>query len=217
MAIRQPIFSKSMSFVAVRQTRLSADTILMPGDAVEGLRLFHLRDLYRRRRIGPVGHPWTEDMLANQEARYSPERMSGIPRQDLDLEDIEPFMNQDEEGRWVLGKDQVFDTLEEALAAWHNTVGTEDPSVDPDKPEDAPVGLVVTNPDETGAAEQPKADETAPAKEPEADKTQEVMPAKEPVPVKSGSQWTIKGVDGKFSSAKKAKEAWDAKNDPLEN
>lgn len=215
MAIRQPIFSKAMVFVAVRQTRLSADTILMPGDEVKGLRLFHLRDLYRRRRIGPVGHPWTDDMLANQEARYSPERMTGIPREELDFDTIEPFMNQDDEGRWVLGKDQVFDTLEEALAAWHNTIGTEDPSVDPDAPGDAPVGLEPAKPAEPGDADTTTPVE--PANEPETDTSKVAEPAKEPVPVKTGSQWTIEGVDGKFSSAKKAKEAWDAKNDPLEN
>lgn len=189
--MRQPLFTRHADYVAVRHIRLSADTVLEPGTPIEGLRFFHLKDLHRRRKIGPVGHAWTESMLGNQDALFHPEfaSVSHTEPKDQAPGAVEPFMHQNDKDQWVLGDGQVFDTLDEALAAWHNSVGTEDPTDSDDEPGD----------DETDADQ----DETAQPEQPE--------------PVKVGSQWTIDGVDGKFSSAKKAKEAWDAANDPLEN
>lgn len=193
--MRQPLFSRSASYVAVRHIRLSADTVLEPGTPIEGLRVFHLKDLHRRRKIGLVGHPWTESMLANQDNKLHRPELEAVshdePKQQVPGA-VEPFMHQDPEGNWVLGDGQVFGSLDEALAAWHNTVGTEDPTDNADEPGD----------DETGADQ---------------DKTTEAEPAEAPEPIKVGSQWTIAGVEGKFSSAKKAREAWDTANDPLEN
>lgn len=204
--MRQPLFNRSMSFVAVRHIRLSADTVLEPGTPIEGLRVFHLKDLHRRRKIGPVGHPWTESMLANQDNKLHRPELEAVshdePKQQVPGA-VEPFMHQDPEGNWVLGDGQVFGSLDEALAAWHNTVGTEDPTADDNEPGD----------NETDADQ----DETTEPDQTEAPGAAEAGPAEAPEPVKVGSQWTIAGVDGKFSSAKKAREAWDAANDPLEN
>lgn len=204
--MRQPLFNRSMSFVAVRHIRLSADTVLEPGSPIEGLRVFHLKDLHRRRKIGPVGHPWTESMLASQDPLHRPE-LAAIkhdePKQEVPGA-VEPFMHQDADGNWVLGDGQVFGSLDEALAAWHNTVGTEDPTDSDGEPGDNETATDQTEP--TEPTEPAKAEEPVKAEAAEA-----------PEPVKVGSQWTIAGVDGKFSSAKKAREAWDKANDPLEN
>ena len=203
--MRQPLFNRTMSFVAVRHIRMSSETVLEPGTPIEGLRVFHLKDLYRRRKIGPVGHPWTESMLANTGKLHRPE-LAAISHDEPKAQvpgAVEPFMHQDEEGNWVLGDGQVFGSLDEALAAWHNSVGTEDPTDSADEPGD----------DETGTDQ----DETTKTEATEADQDKKSEPAEAPEPVKVGSQWTIAGVDGKFSSAKKAREAWDIANDPLEN
>lgn len=215
--MRQPLFKRGLDYVAVSHVRLSADTVLEPGTPIEGLRVFHLKDLHRRRKIGPVGDPWTENMLEaagkgkknhrpESKAVRHEEPKSQVPNA------VEPFMHQDENGFWVLGDGQVFETLDEALAAWHNSVGTEDPTADDDKPGDEGNGDGQTEPTEptepTGQddkPEEPKAEEK---------KAEDQEP---PEPQKVGSQWVIDGVDGKFTSGKKAKEAWLKANDPLEN
>lgn len=185
--MRQPLFSRRASYVAVRHIRMSADTVLEPGTPIEGLRVFHLKDLHRRRKIGQAGHPWTESMIAAQDNSLHRPELAAISHQkpkDQVPGAVEPFMHQNAEQKWVLGDGQVFETLDEALAAWHNSVGTEDPTDSQDEPGDK-----------------------------ETDKASAGMPE----PEKVGSQWAIDGVEGKFSSAKKAREAWETATDPLEN
>lgn len=195
---RQSIFRKNKSYVAVRPIRMGKK-VIQPGDSVDHLRLFHLRDLHRRRRIGAEGEEWTRAMLQNRAGRARPEN-SAIKR-DKPKQIVpgasDPFMHQNGEGQWVLGDGQVFETLDDALEAWHNPIDTE--SLDDSDDE----------PDETGNADlseqQTEPDETTDSGEP-------------PEPVKVGSQWTIEGVEGKFTSKKKATEAWAAAQfDPLES
>lgn len=72
----RPIFKRHYEYVAVRPIKRSRDHIIQPGESVDGLRQHHLRDLFRRRRIGPKGHPWTEAMLAT-DGFYRPEISGG--------------------------------------------------------------------------------------------------------------------------------------------
>lgn len=60
------MFRKHYEFVAVRHIRLSRNDVLEPGQPIDKtkIKLFHLRSLYQRRRIGVAGSPWAEAMLA---------------------------------------------------------------------------------------------------------------------------------------------------------
>lgn len=61
--VGRPIFKRHEIYVALRRIRLSTDDYLEPGDVVD-LPTYRLKHLYNRRRIGPRGHPWTEQALA---------------------------------------------------------------------------------------------------------------------------------------------------------
>jgi hypothetical protein len=57
------IFRRSLSYVFVKPVRLAHDLVAQPGESADQLREYHKRSLLRRRRIGPVGHEWTEEQL----------------------------------------------------------------------------------------------------------------------------------------------------------
>lgn len=66
--IARPIFRRldkngdPMVYIAVRPIRLGARVHIKPGEEVR-VKMHQLRSLYQRRRIGPKGHPWTEQSL----------------------------------------------------------------------------------------------------------------------------------------------------------
>ena len=66
--IARPIFRRldkngePMVYIAVRPIRLGAKVHIKPGEEVR-VKMHQLRSLYQRRRIGPKGHPWTEQSL----------------------------------------------------------------------------------------------------------------------------------------------------------
>lgn len=64
--VHRPLFRRHYEFVAVRPIRLTRQDVIQPGETIdpERFRLYHLRSLYQRRRIGVKGTPWTEAMLA---------------------------------------------------------------------------------------------------------------------------------------------------------
>ena len=61
----RPIFKRHLDFVAVQRFHF-CDLEVNPGDAIDKtvFRSHHIRSLFMRRKIGPVGHAWTEAMLA---------------------------------------------------------------------------------------------------------------------------------------------------------
>lgn len=69
--IARPIFRRldkngeRMVYIAVRPIRLGAKVHIKPGEEVR-VKLHQLRSLYQRRRIGPKGHPWTEQSLKHK-------------------------------------------------------------------------------------------------------------------------------------------------------
>ena len=69
--IARPIFRRldkngePMIYIAVRPIRLGAKVHIKPGEEVR-VKMHQLRSLYQRRRIGPKGHPWTEQSLKHQ-------------------------------------------------------------------------------------------------------------------------------------------------------
>ena len=71
---RQCLFRIGLDFVAVKPVRLTSTITINPGERVKGLRRRHLRSLYRRKRIGVVGDPWTESMLEAWKKRVSGEK-----------------------------------------------------------------------------------------------------------------------------------------------
>jgi hypothetical protein len=66
--IPRPIFRLGGEYVAVKPIRLHAGKTIEPGEDVK-LKKHQLRSLYQRLRIGPKGHPWTEQAI---EARGYP-------------------------------------------------------------------------------------------------------------------------------------------------
>lgn len=63
--VGRPIFKRGVDYVAVRPLSLGVGHQLNPGDKVD-LPVHRLRALYTRRRIGPAGHPWTDQAIATQ-------------------------------------------------------------------------------------------------------------------------------------------------------
>ena len=63
--VGRPIFRRGLKYVAIRRIKMSAIHIVEPGELVK-LPTHRLRSLYMRRRIGPEGHPWTEQALASK-------------------------------------------------------------------------------------------------------------------------------------------------------
>ena len=63
--VARPIFKRHLEFVAVKQFTF-CDLKFKPGDSISKttFRSHHIRSLFMRRKIGPVGHAWTEAMLA---------------------------------------------------------------------------------------------------------------------------------------------------------
>lgn len=71
--ITRPSFRYRADYVAVRPIRLSASTVIQPG---EELSKYHVRmhqkiSLWQRRRIGVKGCPWTEYMLLHSGDTYA--------------------------------------------------------------------------------------------------------------------------------------------------
>lgn len=62
--VGRPIFRRGLEYVAVRPIKLTKTHTVEPGQPVT-LPTYRLRSLYQRRRIGPKGHPWTEQSLKN--------------------------------------------------------------------------------------------------------------------------------------------------------
>ena len=66
MRIRQPTFRRGAPYVAVRPIKVSADTVINPGEKIDPtfFRRFHMMTMHRRRLIGIEGDEWTKEMLA---------------------------------------------------------------------------------------------------------------------------------------------------------
>lgn len=79
--ISRPLFKRSMEFVAVRRIRVGTDSYIEPGTELskKDFRLFHLRSLYNRRRIGPKDHRWTENVLKTKGFVGATVRESELP------------------------------------------------------------------------------------------------------------------------------------------
>lgn len=66
----RPRFERGGPWVAVTSIRIAADAVIFPGEPLpESIKRGSLRRLFRMRRIGPAGHPWTESMIAARAAR----------------------------------------------------------------------------------------------------------------------------------------------------
>lgn len=86
-------FRRDATFIAVRPIRLRRTAIIDVGERIPNgyLRLYHLRQLYRRLRIGQEGDPWTEGQIARWAKRtgkpieirdYNPDQ--GVTREEGD-------------------------------------------------------------------------------------------------------------------------------------
>ena len=80
--ISKQSFRPHYDFVAVKRIKLAEDKNLEPGDNIpEGkFKVFHLRSLYQRRRIGVKGSEWAEAMIkAAGDAYARPEVSTKAP------------------------------------------------------------------------------------------------------------------------------------------
>ena len=105
MSVKLPLYRRGIPYVFVCHHRLSRANVATPGQSCEGLREFHLRSLHRRRRIGPKGHPWTDEMIAHimgekkSAKTVAPERlMTKLPS--VELTTMEHLGN----GQWLITK-----------------------------------------------------------------------------------------------------------------
>jgi len=76
MSFHQEIFRSHNEFTVVRPIKLSTTENLEMGDQIDKslFRLFHLKSLYNRRKIGVKDAPWTISMLENPEkSNFKPE------------------------------------------------------------------------------------------------------------------------------------------------
>ena len=63
--VSRPLFKRNVDYVAVRRIRTGPDSYIEPGEPVTG-KTHKMRWWYQRRRIGPAGHPWTEQALESE-------------------------------------------------------------------------------------------------------------------------------------------------------
>lgn len=63
--VARPLFYRNKTYVAVRRIHLGSGQYVEPGEELKGFKVFHLKSLHQRRRIGPKDHPWTEMMLGS--------------------------------------------------------------------------------------------------------------------------------------------------------
>ena len=63
--VGRPVFKRGLEYVAVRPIKLTSKHTVEPGQLVN-LPTYRLRSLYQRRRVGPKGHPWTQQALASE-------------------------------------------------------------------------------------------------------------------------------------------------------
>ena len=72
--IRQPLYKRGMKLVVVRPISRGTSERLEPGHKItakDEMREFQRRSLYRRRRLGPQGDPWTKMMLESWDAKLA--------------------------------------------------------------------------------------------------------------------------------------------------
>lgn len=112
--VGRPIFRRKLEYVAVRPLRLGSNLVLQPGDRVDDkVRPHHLRSLYQRRKIGPVGHGWTEAMLESK--GFNRPEITGTRKS---KPKSEPKIEKVGNAKWsVEGTDEIFRT-KKAAKAW---------------------------------------------------------------------------------------------------
>lgn len=96
-------------YIAVRSISTGTDSSIQPGEDVN-LRPHQLRSLYQRRRIGPKGHPWTEQALASK--GFPLGFVSDGKKPDDKIQLPEPI--KDNRPWAVVGTDERFRTKKEA-------------------------------------------------------------------------------------------------------
>lgn len=78
----QGVFNRKGTFIVVRQTRLTSNSVLKIGTEVPSkehpLKMFHLRSLFQRRAIGIKGSAWTEALLAGKVPIKVPEKGDNV-------------------------------------------------------------------------------------------------------------------------------------------
>jgi len=106
----RPLFRRSDSFIAVRPIRVGGQEIA-PGEPVVAP-LHILRMYHQRRRIGPVGHAWTEQSLAASSGHPLP--FVAEPTEPTEPQRPEPVRDG---ARWVVeGSDRTFRSKSSAMA-----------------------------------------------------------------------------------------------------
>lgn len=106
--IGRPIFRRTYQYVAIRRIKAASNSFIEPGESVMHLRQHQLRDLYRRRRIGPVGHPWTAQALASK--GFPVAWVKDVPPVEGPIEPV-----HDKRPWAVLGTQERFATKKEAV------------------------------------------------------------------------------------------------------
>ena len=109
---------KPIVYIAVKPIMTGSKATIQPGEEVK-LRPHQLRSLYQRRRIGPKGHPWTEQALQSKgfplpftsENKPNSEKAKAAPAAPT----VEP--EKDQRPWSIPGTDQRFKTKAEA-AEW---------------------------------------------------------------------------------------------------
>lgn len=142
----RPFFRRGIIYVVVRPLRIGSALVLTPGTEIKpgDFKTFQLRNWYRRRRIGPKDHPWTQAMLQDQSTFARPELASRKKGQKKTPSASEltlgkntktgyPIMRGDEELERVKGKKAALMRLEELQKAGDGndaTVGQDAPATD---------------------------------------------------------------------------------------
>lgn len=76
--MRRAIFRRGLRYTAVKPVR-HLDRTFEPGQEVVGLKVHHLRFLWRRGRIGVAGDEWTEEQVKAWRARVERDEAKAKP------------------------------------------------------------------------------------------------------------------------------------------
>ena len=108
--IKRPHFKRGLEWVVIRPTRVSLDTMLKPGDPVPETiaRFTHKLVLwYKRNRISPKGHPYTEYMIKAYNRSKGKDAKETKPEKPFVPKDVKPIEKTEEKSQEQETKSEV--------------------------------------------------------------------------------------------------------------
>jgi hypothetical protein len=87
--VRKPRFRRGLTWIAVKQVRLSSTESYAPGEELPPIRRHHAMHLWRKNFIGPKGDLWTEWALQSQGIRQERKAKAAAANAPIDPDNLQ--------------------------------------------------------------------------------------------------------------------------------